>query len=136
VASRELTPAMRTARSAALALVLAICGGCASGPAPHYAWGSYEDLIYTTHAKPGAVTADAQIEQLEADRQAALAAQGRLPPGWRMHLATLYQEAGRPDNARQELLAEKAAFPESATLVDRLIANLDAGSRDTAAAAP
>jgi hypothetical protein len=97
---------------------------CATTPPGLYAWGNYEELIYTANVKPGSLTPEAQIDQLEKDRQLAEAAGKRLPPGWHAHLASLYAQSGRLDLAEQELLAEKAAFPESATLMDRLLANL------------
>jgi len=106
--------------------LLLTCGACATAPS-YYTWGGYEELIYADHAKPGALPLEQQITQMEMDRQAAGAAGGRLPPGWHAHLASLYSQSGNLDSARSELLAEKAAFPESATLMDRLIANLDAG---------
>jgi hypothetical protein len=89
-----------------------------------YAWGSYEELLYTSNVKPGSLTPEAQADQMEKDRQVAEAARRRLPPGWHAQLATLYAQSGRLDLAEQELLAEKAAFPESATLMDRLLGNL------------
>jgi hypothetical protein len=96
---------------------------CATAP-PLYAWGSYEKLIYVSNVKPGSLSPEAQADQLEKDRQVAEAAGKRLPPGWHAQLATLYAQTGRLALAEQELLAEKAAFPESATLMDRLLANL------------
>jgi hypothetical protein len=113
----------------AVARLLAICAGlslaaCATTPKSLYAWGSYEELIYASNIKPGSLAPEAQVDQLENDRQVAEAAGTRLPPGWHAHLASLYAQSGRLDLAEQELLAEKAAFPESATLMDRLLANL------------
>jgi hypothetical protein len=108
-----------------IAVVAAAVGACATQPT-RYAWGSYEELIYTAQAKPGLLTPAAQAEQLEQDRQAAQAANRPLPPGWHAQLSFLYFQMGRVDLARRELLAEKTAFPESATLVDRLLANLAA----------
>jgi hypothetical protein len=70
------------------------------------------------------VPAEQQIESLERDYQAARAANKRLPPGWHAHLGYLYYETGKVQQARQELLTEKAEFPESAVFVDRLLANL------------
>jgi hypothetical protein len=118
-----------TTGSLIAARVLAGCAvlsmtACVTAPPTMYAWGSYEELIYTAAAKPGTLTPEAQADLLEKDRQTAQAAGRPLPPGWRAHLATLYAESGQLDLAEQELLAEKAAFPESATLVDRLLANL------------
>lgn len=97
---------------------------CVTAPKTLYAWGNYEELIYATSIKPGSLTAEAQADQLEKDRQVAEAAGKRLPPGWHAQLATLYAEAGRIDLAERELLAEKAAFPESAVLMDRLAGRL------------
>lgn len=97
---------------------------CVTAPRNLYAWGNYEELLYAANLKPGSLTPEAQADLMEKDRQVAQAAGKRLPPGWRAHLASLYAASGRPDLAEQELLAEKAAFPESAALMDRLLANL------------
>ena len=109
-----------------LCIVGAACtlAACASAPPTLYAWGSYEDLLYVAQAKPGSLSPEAQADQLEKDRQTAEAARKRLPPGWHAHLASLYAQSGRADLAERELLAEKSGFPESTTLVDRLLANL------------
>jgi hypothetical protein len=120
---------MKVVRATAVAAcwvgALALNAGCATAPQTLYAWGSYEDLIYAVHAKPGALSPETQADMMEKDRQAANAGNRRLPPGWHAHLAALYAQTGRADLAHQELLAEKSAFPESAVLVDRLLANLD-----------
>ena len=89
-----------------------------------YSWGSYEDLIYASYVSPQDLPAERQVELLEKDYQVARSANQRLPPGWHTHLASLYYQIGKPDQARQELLTEKAEFPESAVFVDRLVANL------------
>jgi len=109
--------------------LLAICvalslAACATTPKSLYAWGSYEELIYVSHIKPGSLTPETQADQMEKDRQAAEAEGRRLPPGWHAQMASLYAQTGRIDLAEQELLAEKAAFPESAVLMDRLLSNL------------
>ncbi len=98
--------------------------GCATPPKPMYAWGSYEQLIYSNHATPGAGDAQSQIASLEKDYQAARGANQRLPPGWHAQLGYLYYQIGKSDQARQEFMTEKAEFPESAVFVDRLIARL------------
>lgn len=107
------------------AAVAALAGGCAQKPQLLYTWGSYEESIYQSHADPGKVPPEAQIDALERDYQVARAANRRMPPGWHAHLGYLYYEAGKADQARQELLTEKAEFPESAVFVDRLLANLE-----------
>jgi hypothetical protein len=105
-------------------LVLAALGAGCAAQETRYAWGAYEDLIYVVHAKPGALTPEAQVEQLEKDRETARAKNKPLPPGWHAHLGYVYYQMGRADLAQQELLAERAAFPESAVLVEHLLANL------------
>jgi hypothetical protein len=125
VASPAIARAARVLTVVAVALLAAAC----ATPAPaRYAWGSYEDVIYTAQAQPGTLPPAAQIEQLEKDRLAARAAQQRLPPGWHAQLGYLYYQLGRADIAREELLAEKTEFPEAATFVDRLLANLAGGA--------
>jgi hypothetical protein len=116
------------ARGIAALGLAALAAGCATAPPTRYAWGGYEDVLYVAQARPGSQTPEAAIDQLEKDRALANANHQRLPPGWHAQLATLYLQAGRADHAREELLAEKSEFPESATLVDRLLANLAANA--------
>lgn len=114
-----------TVRLLTACAVLALSGCVTMHPSRSlYAWGSYEELIYAANVKPGSLTPEAQVDQMEKDRQVAQAAGRRLPPGWHAQMASLHAQSGRLDLAEQELLAEKAAFPESATLMDRLLANL------------
>ncbi len=110
--------------AAASATLLA---GCAT-PQTIYGWGSYEELVYASYLSPQDVPAEKQVEILEKDYQLARSTNKRLPPGWHAHLATLYYQLGKTDQARQELLTEKAEFPESAQFVDRLLANLKKSS--------
>lgn len=116
-----MTAGARAALVVALALLAA---GCATPAPSRYAWGSYEDVVYVAQARPGTLPPEAQIEQLEKDRLAARAGNLRLPPGWHVHLGYLYYQTGHADLAREELLAEKTAFPEATTFVDRLLANM------------
>lgn len=110
-------------RAALPALVAALLGGCAAAPTLYH-WGSYESLIYARYAAPGKLAPEQEIEQLEKDRQQALAAHSRMPPGWHAYLGTLYFQVGKADQAQQEFVSEKAEFPESAVFIDRLLANL------------
>jgi hypothetical protein len=109
--------------TAGLAAGLALCSACTTQHA-HYAWGSYEELIHIAHNKPGTLTPEAQVETLLNEQREAQGRGQPLPPGWHAQLAALYAQSGKVDLAQQELLEEKAAFPESTTLVDRLLANL------------
>jgi hypothetical protein len=104
-------------------VALMLLTGCAAPTL--YSWGHYEAVIYATYAKPGAVPPERQIELLELDYQKARSANKPVPPGFHAHLGYLYYQIGRLDQARQEFETEKARFPESAVLMDRLLTNLD-----------
>ncbi len=105
---------------------LALVTGCASKPTPIYAWGSYEQLIYSAYAEPGSVALEEQINVLEDERNQAVAAGLPLPPGWHAHLGYLYVLSGRLDLAHDAFVEEKGLYPESVVFMDRLLANLGA----------
>jgi hypothetical protein len=124
----------RASRALALGALLALAlgaSGCATKVPTRYAWGGYEDVIYAAWAKPGTLPPDAQLDLLQKDREAARAANQKLPPGWHAHVGYLYHAMGRADLAREELLAEKTEFPESATFVDRLLSNMSRPAEKT-----
>ena len=102
---------------------IALLTGCAAGPSL-YTWGHYEELIYSSYAEPGKVSPEMQVEQLEQDYQKARATNKRMHPGFHAYLGYLYVQLGKLDQARQEFATEKADFPESAILMDRLMTNL------------
>ena len=109
-------------RAAWVLALLVVAAGCARPTL--YSWGQYEELIYRSYAKPGAVPPEMQIEKLEADYQVARSENKPVPPGFHAHLGFLYFQLGKLDQAKQELETEKAQFPESAAFIDRLLANL------------
>lgn len=115
-------PKMKLLTLAASVLTLTACA--TRPPETIYSWGSYEELIYASYLSPHDMPAEKQIEILEKDYQVARSTNQRMPPGWHAHLAALYYEAGKLDQAHQELLTEKAEFPESGAFVDRLDTNL------------
>ena len=98
--------------------------GCATHRVPLYTWGHYEGQIYTSYSEPGKLSQQQQIEELEQDYQKARASNKRMHPGFHAQLGYLYFQTGKLDQARQEFATEKAEFPESAVLMDRLTANL------------
>lgn len=104
-------------------MVLAAVGACTT-QTELYGWGNYEELIYVSYAEPGSLAPEAQIQAMEQDYQKMRAANRRAPPGWHAQLGYLYAQAGKPAEAERELLVEKAAFPESAVMIDSLLANL------------
>jgi len=110
-------------RGGALLAAAALLTGCAS-TTTLYHWGHYQDLIYASYVEPGKLPLEAEVEKLEQDRQQALAANKRLPPGWHAHVGLLYYQLGKSDQALQELGREKAEFPESAVFIDHLLGNL------------
>jgi hypothetical protein len=109
-------------RVALLAPLMVLLTGCTAPTI--YSWGQYEDLIYTSYTKPGKVSPEMQIEKLEADYQKARANNKRMHPGFHAHLGYMYVQLGKLDQARQQFQTEKAEFPESAVLMDRMLANL------------
>ena len=109
-------------RSFWLLVLAALLTGCA-GPSL-YSWGHYEDLIYTSYAAPGKVPPELQVEKLEQDYQKARAANKRMHPGFHAQLGYLYVQLGKLDQAQQEFQTEKAEFPESTVLMDRMLASL------------
>ena len=90
-----------------------------------YSWGHYEERIYASYLAPDTMSHEAQVAQLEQDYQKARAENKRMPPGFHAHLGYLYSQLGQLDRARRELVTEKTEFPESAVLVDRLLASLN-----------
>ncbi len=97
--------------------------GCRTTP-PLYSWGNYEEMVYLTYSKPGQATPEFQIERMEADLAKAKGKGAKMPPGFYAYLGSLYSQLGKSDQACQALEAEKAQFPESTVLVDRMLANL------------
>lgn len=106
----------------ALAGAAALFAGCKS-PDIYY-WGNYENVIYGMYAHPDKVPPEAQVQILEEDEHRAISANKPLPPGFHAHLGFAYAELGKLDLARKEFEAEKAAFPESAVFMDRILVNL------------
>ncbi|MCC5869140.1 MAG: DUF4810 domain-containing protein [Gammaproteobacteria bacterium] len=114
------------ALAVAIMAALALLTGCASKPAPMYAWGSYEQLMYSAWVEPGSVALEEQINVLEDERNQARAAGMPLPPGWHAHLGYLYVQSGRLDLAHDAFVEEKGLYPESAVFMDRLLVNMGA----------
>jgi hypothetical protein len=106
-----------------LPLAALFLGGCASKQI--YSWGRYEEMIYKDYSKPGSVSAEEQVAQLEGDFQKARAKNKPVPPGFHAHLGSLYYQLGKLDQARLEFETEKTNFPESTVFMDRLLANLN-----------
>ena len=104
------------------AVCLFLLTGCASRSL--YYWGSYEPSIYNMYIVPDKATVDRQIIDFEADIQKARSKDQKLPPGFYAHLGYLYFQQGNSELAKRAFESEKAAFPESTVLMDRMISNL------------
>ena len=105
----------------ALLACAALITGCQSDI---YYWGHYENLVYSSYAKPDKVTPELQVRVMEQDAQKAASANKPLPPGFHAHLGYEYYLMGKSDMALAEFQKEKAEFPESAVFMDRMISGL------------
>ncbi len=101
--------------------VVLLTTGCAS---TLYQWGSYEDVLYESLAR--STTNPAHITRLRKELGRALdhGEFARVPPGKLAHLGYLYHQSGDSANAERCFQAEKAAFPESAQLMNHMIGKL------------
>lgn len=113
-------------RAAAVPVLLAalLLAGCAQPPRLLYHWEGYERQVYA-YLNGDTSSAAEQLGILQAQAEKASARQAALPPGFRAHLGLLQLHLGNPDEARRQLLAEKAAFAEAAPFMDFLLARLD-----------
>lgn len=103
-----------------------VLAGCApAAPARLYHWEGFQDQLYE-YFKSDRSGPEEQLRILDAQAQKARARGAALPPGFRAHLAMIYLRLGRDGEARQELEAEKANFPESGQYMDFLLKRMTA----------
>ena len=114
--------ASRLAAAIALGIVFA---GCAQAPKQLYHWEGFQGQLYQ-YFKGDSSSPEEQLRVLDAQVQKARASGAVLPPGFRAHLAMIYLRLGRDGEAKQELEAEKANFPESAPYMDFLLKRMTA----------
>src|SRR6266705_1462339 len=106
--------------AAATAIGGVLVGGCAEAPKRLYHWEAFQDQLYE-YFKADSSSPEEQLRILDAQVQKARARGAALPPGFRAHLAMIYLRLGRDGEAKRELEAEKANFPESAQYMDFLL---------------
>jgi hypothetical protein len=94
--------------------------GCAQAPKQRYHWEGFQGQLYE-YFKADSSSPEEQLRALDAQVQKARASGAALPPGFRAHLAMIYLRLGRDGEAKQELEAEKANFPESTQYMDFLL---------------
>jgi hypothetical protein len=119
----------KTASIAAALLAAAVLSGCAARN-QLYDWGGYDALLYqqykdTTKATEMRTRLEAHVAQLEMNRQ-------KVPPGMFAELGTLYLQANDRAKSIEYYRREQAAWPESASMMNAMIATL--ARRDAAPA--
>jgi hypothetical protein len=120
--------AMKSAHPLKLVAAIAMGGvlaGCAPAPARLYHWEGFQGQLYE-HFKADSSSPEEQLRILGAQVEKARGSGAALPPGFRAHLAMIYLRLGRDGEAKQELEAEKANFPESAQYMDFLLKRMTA----------
>lgn len=89
-----------------------------------YDWGSYEQSVQHMYSeKPEAEVAHDR-QKLVAEVQKTVERKKKVPPGKYAQIGYLCYLSGDRTEARQYFEAEKAAYPESAVLMDSLIGRL------------
>lgn len=114
IASKRLIRILPTI--AALLLLTA----CAQQPKMLYSWDSYQPEVYN-YLKGGGEDYSTQIIALEKNIETARSDGKLLPPGFHAHLGMLYLKSGQEDRGIEQLLSEKAEFPESSQYMDFLL---------------
>lgn len=97
--------------------------GCAQAPKRLYYWDGFQAQLYQ-YFKGDSSSPEEQLLVLNEQAQSARANGAALPPGFHAHLAMIYLRLGRDAEAKQELEAEKASFPESSQYMDFLLKHM------------
>ncbi len=107
--------------------VLASTVLCTACQAPdHYAWGSYENSVYSTTSAAGEVDVGAEIHALTQLVEKARDQGKPVPPGLHAHIGYLYSLQGDIDTAVAAFETEKELYPESTVFVDGILARIPA----------
>lgn len=120
--------AMKSAHPLRLVAAIAmgsVLVGCAEAPKRLYHWEGFQGQLYE-YFKADSSSPEEQLRVLGAQVEKARASGAALPPGFRAHLAMIYLRLGRDGEAKQELEAEKANFPESGQYMDFLLKRMTA----------
>lgn len=106
--------------AAAVVLLSVLAQGCASGR--KYSWGAYDSTLYAHYKNPQNL--EAHLERLEEIVQKAEAeSPGRVPPGLYAEYGYALYEAGRIDEAVVYFEKERAQWPESNVLMEKMVRN-------------
>lgn len=106
--------------AAAVLALSVLAQGCA--PGRKYAWGNYDTTLYAHYRNPQNL--EAHLERLEVIvRNAEAESPGRVPPGLYAEYGYALYEAGRTAEAIAWFEKEKAQWPESSVLMEKMIRN-------------
>lgn len=101
-------------------VVLAILlSGCA-GQQRMYYWGDYSETLYQSKKNPSDQSVLKHQQSLEKILEESQKNNLRVPPGVYAELGYIYFRQNKKDLAIQNFKMEKALYPESALLMDRL----------------
>ena len=103
-----------------LLVMLIALTGCVQNK---YNWNGYDKGLYEAYKDPNQIVAlqiklQETVDALEKEKQV-------VPPGMYAELGTLYLQEGEVEKAKIYYGKERVAWPESKTLMDVLIKNLD-----------
>jgi hypothetical protein len=105
---------------AAFLALSVLAQGCASGT--KYAWGDYHSTLYAHYRNPQNL--EAHLERIETIvRKAESESPDRVPPGMYAEYGYALYEAGRIEEAIVHFETEKARWPESSVLMEKMIRN-------------
>jgi hypothetical protein len=104
-----------------LAAVALAAGGCTANRL--YAWGNYDDTLYAHYKNPG--DAEENLARLQKIVETNEAAGQKMPPGVYAQYGYALYEAGRSAEALTCFEKERATWPESAVLMEKLRRNLE-----------
>lgn len=110
----------------AIGLLLAMTG-CATNP-QKYSWGGYEKGLYQNYKNPASQEdlAEKLAQAIESGEQ-----KGNVPPGIYAEYGYLLYTSGKKAEAVAYFEKEKAAWPESSILMDKMIKNAQTASSST-----
>lgn len=101
-----------------------LCGCAQQGL---YKWGGYDDALYASYKD--ATRTDALRVKLQTHIEAMETAKQKVAPGLYAELGTLYLQSGAKDKAIALYGKERDAWPESAHMMNSLIATLQRDSQ-------
>ena len=105
-------------------LSIVAIAGCATAPAPMYQWGGYQRNVYN-YLKHDTAAPSEQLRAMQTLLKKSRTDGTRLPPGFHAHIAMLHIQMDQFDDAKQQLEAEKTAFPESTHYMNFLLKQMN-----------